>query len=134
MEIMKVSSHNIFRVDATENTEAIYCAETICQGKAVSRKDRKASQTVSEHQIPDVLLIHMKQQCNIIHLTTMTEQNDRTGALIPVIDLNEPNAAHELLDAACQYGFIFIKHNDLGLTPAEVDSLFNLVDHLTVLF
>lgn len=47
---------------------------------------------------------------------------------IPVVDLTSPNAAKELLDAAVDYGFIFIKHVDeLELTGKDVDAMFDTV-------
>jgi len=49
---------------------------------------------------------------------------------IPVIDLNSPTAPDELLDAAARYGFIFVKHENIGLEPSQVDSMFGLVGHL----
>lgn len=46
---------------------------------------------------------------------------------IPIIDLNSPTASDELLDAATKYGFIFVKHDNVGLEPTQVDSMFELV-------
>lgn len=47
---------------------------------------------------------------------------------IPIIGLTSPNAAKELLDAAINYGFIFIKHVDeLELTTKDVDAMFATV-------
>lgn len=47
---------------------------------------------------------------------------------IPIIDLNAPGAATELLDAAVKYGFIFVRHTDkIALTSHNVDSMFDLV-------
>jgi len=47
---------------------------------------------------------------------------------IPIVDLTSPNAAKGLLDAAINYGFIFIKHVDeLELTAKDVDAMFTTV-------
>lgn len=52
-------------------------------------------------------------------------QND---AHIPVVDLSSPTAANELLNAACEHGFIFVKHTaDVGLAPQDVDEMFDIV-------
>ena len=47
-------------------------------------------------------------------------------ASIPVIDINAPDAAKALLEAACEHGFIFVKHHDLCLSPGDVQSMFKL--------
>lgn len=47
---------------------------------------------------------------------------------IPVVDLSSANAARELLDAAIQYGFIYIKHTaNLALSVEDVDDIFSIV-------
>lgn len=49
-------------------------------------------------------------------------------AKIPIVDLSCTTAAAELLDAAVQYGFIYIKHTDnLALSVKDVDNMFALV-------
>lgn len=59
-------------------------------------------------------------------LAATSEQNaGRSG--IPVIDVQASNAAVELVKAACDQGFIFVKHKDFELTPQDVDRMFNLV-------
>lgn len=49
------------------------------------------------------------------------------AASIPVVDINAADAAHVVLQAAIDYGFIFVRHADLALTPMDVDRLFALV-------
>jgi len=46
---------------------------------------------------------------------------------IPVVDLNSPGAPAELLDAAAQHGFIYVKHENIGLEPEQVNTMFELV-------
>ena len=51
-----------------------------------------------------------------------------TNANIPVIDLKGATAPQQLLDAAADNGFIFVKHTeDMGLPPKDVEEMFNLV-------
>jgi len=47
---------------------------------------------------------------------------------IPVVDLTSPDAAKKLLDAATNYGFIFVKHvGELELTTSDVNAMFDTV-------
>lgn len=48
---------------------------------------------------------------------------------IPVIDISEPSeqTARELLDAATDYGFVFIKSKDVGFNADVIDHMFALV-------
>jgi isopenicillin N synthase-like dioxygenase len=47
---------------------------------------------------------------------------------IPVVDLSPHNAdaASQLLDAAIQYGFVFIENDEYGISPKEIEQLFSL--------
>lgn len=51
--------------------------------------------------------------------------NERSG--IPIVDLQAPDAPENLLEAACDHGFVFIRHKDFRLTPQDVDNMFDLV-------
>lgn len=46
---------------------------------------------------------------------------------IPVIDLNDPEAARLLFEASCRHGFIFVRHVNLHLSPLDVDRMFRVV-------
>ena len=47
---------------------------------------------------------------------------------IPVVDLstNNPNASSQLLDAAAEYGFVFIENNDTDIPSRDINNLFAL--------
>ncbi|KAI9720935.1 MAG: hypothetical protein M1828_005505 [Chrysothrix sp. TS-e1954] len=45
---------------------------------------------------------------------------------IPVIDLRSQKAAEDVFNAACDYGFIFVKHEGLGLSPTDVAEMFHI--------
>lgn len=80
--------------------------------------------------ISNLLLLssHPSKYClSQAQLTIMPGTIEEDKVEIPVIDLNSPNAPEELLDAAARYGFIFVKHDKVGLEPAQVDSMFQLV-------
>jgi hypothetical protein len=54
----------------------------------------------------------------------------KPSAQIPVIDISpsNPHAATQLLDAATNYGFVFIENNTAaGMPPANVQNMFDLV-------
>jgi hypothetical protein len=57
------------------------------------------------------------------------------SAQIPVIDISpsNPHAATQLLDAATNYGFVFIENNAAaGVPPANVQDMFDLVSTLVL--
>jgi hypothetical protein len=49
---------------------------------------------------------------------------------IPVIDISpsNPNASTQLVEAAASYGFVFVKNNEAGIPPGDVDNIFQIVD------
>ena len=51
------------------------------------------------------------------------------SADIPIIDLSgdEADVARQLVDAAEQHGFIYIKNSGLNITPEAIDEAFQLV-------
>lgn len=51
------------------------------------------------------------------------------SAEIPVIDISHsnPDAAFQLLVAATDNGFVFIKNNDAGIPAQDIDDMFDLV-------
>ncbi|KAB8360693.1 hypothetical protein FH972_024430 [Carpinus fangiana] len=51
----------------------------------------------------------------------MVSQTGEAAAQIPVVDLNSDDAAQKMLRAAIDFGFIFVKHQDLELTPDNVE-------------
>jgi hypothetical protein len=62
--------------------------------------------------------------------TTTTAIMSKPSARIPVIDISpsNPHAATQLLDAATNYGFVFIENNAAaGMPPANVKNMFVLV-------
>lgn len=44
---------------------------------------------------------------------------------IPVIDLKSPNAASQLIDAACKFGFVFVANND-EISPELISCIFEI--------
>jgi hypothetical protein len=50
-------------------------------------------------------------------------------AEIPVIDISSPSikTAKEILDAASTHGFVFVKNHDVGIPPADIQAMFDLV-------
>ena len=60
-------------------------------------------------------------------MATMDDHSHQNATDIPVVDIGSQDAAERLLEAACEHGFIFIKHCDLDLTPANVDEMFEAV-------
>jgi hypothetical protein len=54
---------------------------------------------------------------------------NRNDSQIPVIDISNGNdqTAHDLVDAATRYGFVFIKSKGLGFSVEIVDRMFELV-------
>ena len=59
----------------------------------------------------------------------MIARTEEVGSVkIPVVDLTSPDAAKKLLDAATNYGFIFVKHvGELELTTSDVNTMFDTV-------
>jgi isopenicillin N synthase-like dioxygenase len=51
-----------------------------------------------------------------------------TGIDIPVVDIRPGNreAARQVLDAATNYGFVFIENNDTGIDVKDIDHMFDL--------
>jgi isopenicillin N synthase-like dioxygenase len=49
-------------------------------------------------------------------------------AQIPVIDISSanPDAPSQLLDAACDFGFVFVSNNEAGISSQLVDDVFDL--------
>lgn len=50
----------------------------------------------------------------------------KDGSQIPVVDLQSPTAPSELLRAATDNGFIFIKHTESTIAASEVDGMFGV--------
>ncbi|GAB7357971.1 hypothetical protein MBLNU230_g0138t1 [Neophaeotheca triangularis] len=49
------------------------------------------------------------------------------ATIIPVIDINQPDAATKLLAAASQHGFVYIENNEAtGVPPGEISKMFYL--------
>lgn len=49
---------------------------------------------------------------------------------IPVIDISptNPDAARHILDAACEFGFVYVENNQTaGMPPADVSRMFEMV-------
>lgn len=58
----------------------------------------------------------------------MPSASTHADSYIPIVDLSSSTAPVELLDAAANNGFIFIKHTgDIGLAPEDVDEVFDIV-------
>jgi len=55
-----------------------------------------------------------------------TDQNGLVS--IPVIDIQpcNPEAPQQLLDAASEYGFVFVENNESGIEPEAIDRMFEL--------
>jgi hypothetical protein len=67
--------------------------------------------------------------------TTTIATMSKPSAQIPVIDISpsNPHAATQLLDAATNYGFVFIENNAAaGVPPANVQDMFDLVSTLVL--
>lgn len=52
-----------------------------------------------------------------------------TSAEVPIIDLEGPedDVARQLVDAAEEHGFIYIKNTGRNITASEIDEVFELV-------
>lgn len=49
---------------------------------------------------------------------------------IPVIDISptNPNAARDILEAACKFGFVYVENNQAaGMPSADVSRMFEMV-------
>lgn len=59
----------------------------------------------------------------------MTSTNGGTDAQIPIIDISTPNdaVAAELLAAASNYGFVFIKNNETVISSQSISEMFAMV-------
>ena len=58
----------------------------------------------------------------------MAQTSNIESSHIPVVDLSSTTAPQELLEAAANNGFIFIKYTDaIGLSPKDVDNIFEIV-------
>ena len=53
-------------------------------------------------------------------------ESDTIDTSIPLINLDGPTAAKDILAAASKYGFVFVQHQDLTLTREHVDRMFHL--------
>lgn len=54
----------------------------------------------------------------------------KDSAKIPVIDISpsNPNAAHDILEAATKFGFVYVENNQAAeMPPANVAGMFNMV-------
>lgn len=52
-----------------------------------------------------------------------------TDITIPVIDISSPSldVAEDILEAASTYGFVFVKNHEVGISPEDIQGMFDLV-------
>ena len=78
-------------------------------------------------------LIQSKPDHATTYLRTL-HQSSMSAIDIPVIDISSrnTNAASQLLAAAANNGFVFIKNNDAGVEAKDIESMFNLVSGVLI--